>query len=198
MREPFTLTIQPLQNNESLATLFQQRLAVPNGRSISPKELARVTGLPFLALADEILDALRVNHHKPAVLSQKKPIELNEVSGIRLALLFKAIAPLSRVDPIRVMIRRIAAMSDEEIYYWFAKCYGEYADQATHALRVLYGVETVAVQDAVYIGQQELSKSFCACGCGRSVTSHEGQKGRPGKYFSGACRVRAHRATKTV
>src|SRR5436305_236281 len=33
---------------------------------------------------------------------------------------------------------------------------------------------------------------LCACGCGRSISSHDG-KGRPSQYFSGACRVRAHR-----
>lgn len=37
-----------------------------------------------------------------------------------------------------------------------------------------------------------MEQQLCACGCGKSVTSHDG-KGRPSKYFSGACRVRAHR-----
>src|SRR5258708_20685602 len=45
------------------------------------------------------------------LISSHKPIELNEASGIRLAVLFKALAPLSTVDAIQAMIRRIAAMS---------------------------------------------------------------------------------------
>lgn len=37
-----------------------------------------------------------------------------------------------------------------------------------------------------------MEQHLCACGCGQTVNSHAG-KGRPNKYFSGACRVRAHR-----
>lgn len=37
---------------------------------------------------------------------------------------------------------------------------------------------------------------LCACGCGFPVES-TGGKGRPGKYASGACRVRHHRAIKS-
>lgn len=38
-------------------------------------------------------------------------------------------------------------------------------------------------------------QEVCSCGCGRSVMPHDG-RGRPTKYFSGACRVRAHRRNK--
>jgi hypothetical protein len=37
-----------------------------------------------------------------------------------------------------------------------------------------------------------MEQQTCACGCGQPVISHDG-KGRPVQYFSGACRVRAHR-----
>jgi DNA adenine methylase len=37
-----------------------------------------------------------------------------------------------------------------------------------------------------------MEQHLCACGCGQVVNSHDG-KGRPNRYFSGACRVRAHR-----
>lgn len=37
-----------------------------------------------------------------------------------------------------------------------------------------------------------MDKIPCSCGCNNLVESHDG-KGRPGKYFSGACRVRAYR-----
>src|SRR5262245_17036104 len=112
--QPFTLTIQPHQNNEVVATIFQHPyLAGHKGETLAPKALESVTGLPFIALQDEILQALRINHHKPVALGNHKPIELDEPNGIRLALLFKAIAPLSTVDAIQAMIRRIATMSDE-------------------------------------------------------------------------------------
>ena len=37
-----------------------------------------------------------------------------------------------------------------------------------------------------------MEQQICACGCGNPVKSHEG-KGRPGRYFSPACRKRAQR-----
>lgn len=37
----------------------------------------------------------------------------------------------------------------------------------------------------------------CLCGCGRDVSQHEG-KGRPGRYYDGACRVRVHRSKQAV
>ena len=42
-----------------------------------------------------------------------------------------------------------------------------------------------------------MTQQICACGCGRPLPSHGG-KGRPNKYFSGACRVRAHRKKDTA
>lgn len=40
-----------------------------------------------------------------------------------------------------------------------------------------------------------MEQQTCACGCGRSVFSHDG-KGRPGLYFNAACRKRAERQRK--
>lgn len=144
--QPFTMTIQPLRNNEVIATIFQQRSpAVPGGRAIPRKELTSVTGPPLASIQDDLLEALRVNHYKPAVLSQREPIiELNEASGVRLALLFKTVTALASVDAIRAMQRGVAAMSDELCYYWFSQCYGEYADRATRALHILHGAETLS------------------------------------------------------
>lgn len=142
---PFAMTIQPIGNDEVVATILQQRSpAIPGGRAIPRQQLASVSGLPFVALQDEILEVLRANHHKPALLSQRKPIELNEESGVRIALLFKTMAPLSTVDAMRAMQRGIAAMSDELCYYWFALCFGEHADRAVRALHILYGAETLS------------------------------------------------------
>jgi hypothetical protein len=37
-----------------------------------------------------------------------------------------------------------------------------------------------------------MEQQFCVCGCGNLVMPHDG-KGRPGRYFSAACRKRAQR-----
>jgi hypothetical protein len=145
MMHPFTMTVQTLGDNEAVATIFQQRSpAVPGGRPIPRERLASVTGLPFVALKDEIQEALRANHHKPAVLSQRRSIELNEASGVRLALLFKTVTALASLNAIGAMQRGIATMSEELCYYWFALCYGERADRAVRALHILYGAETLS------------------------------------------------------
>jgi hypothetical protein len=109
--QPFILTIEPQPNNEVVATIAQQPFpAKRQGRTLPFNPLESITGLPFVTLSDEILAALRANHKKPAVLKSRRPIELDEPSGIRLALLFKAIAPLCTVEAIQAMIRRIGAM----------------------------------------------------------------------------------------
>src|SRR5579862_392304 len=98
MKQPFILTIQTA-NSEGRASICEQLLlALPHGKPISPRELASISGLPFASVQDDILRELRANHHKPAVLLQGKPIELDEVSGVRLTLLFKTIATLSSRD----------------------------------------------------------------------------------------------------
>lgn len=146
MKQPFILTIQTT-SSEGRASICEQRLlALPYGKAISPRELASIGGLPFASVQDDILRELRANHHKPAVLLQGKPIELDEVSGVRLTLLFKTIATLSSRDAIQTMQWKIAAMSPEETYYWFAKCYGENEERAVHSFRILHGAEPIPLQ----------------------------------------------------
>ena len=64
---------------------------------------------------------------------------LSEESGVRLTVMFKALAALSNLDRIRVMQQAIWAMSDEEMYYWFSKCSGPNGRQGVRALRILCG-----------------------------------------------------------
>lgn len=139
----FTLIVQS-SNSDATATLFEHPFSA-NDTHTPLKALESVTGLPLKCLHDDVLEALRANQHKPATLFQSKMVELklNEVSGIRLAVLFKATASLSTVKTIRAMRKGIATMCDEEVYYWFAKCYySNYAARATEALRILHGVES--------------------------------------------------------
>jgi len=62
---------------------------------------------------------------------------LPETAGIRLALGFCGIKPIRRVDRMRALARGIARMSDEECYYWHAKCRSPSSPNGEKALRTM-------------------------------------------------------------
>ncbi len=62
---------------------------------------------------------------------------LPETVGVRLALGFVGVKPIQRVDRMRALCRGIARMSDEECYYWHAKCRSPSSPSGEKALRTL-------------------------------------------------------------
>lgn len=64
-------------------------------------------------------------------------VYLPESVGVRLAVTFAGIKPIRRVDRMRAFARGVARMSDEECYYWFAKCRSPSSQNGAKALRVL-------------------------------------------------------------
>ncbi len=62
---------------------------------------------------------------------------LPETVGVRLALGFVGAKPIQRVDRMRALCRGIARMSDEECYYWHAKCRSPSSPSGEKALRTL-------------------------------------------------------------
>jgi hypothetical protein len=62
---------------------------------------------------------------------------LPETVGVRLALAFRGIKPIQRVDRMRAFCRGIARMGDEECYYWHAKCRAPSSPNGEKALRTL-------------------------------------------------------------
>jgi hypothetical protein len=88
---------------------------------------------------DAVVSAVRNSGHQASVLafSRKAPIKLDEPSGVRLALILVATQPLTKHDRIRNLIAGINAMSIEESYYWYAKCFGAESSNARKALRTL-------------------------------------------------------------
>lgn len=138
----FQLTVEPLPNASYSLSVFQRPFpASRNGRALPFIKMGSIDGLALLSVWDMVLDVLRSNHHKPAAIQhgRKEQLGLSEESGVRLALLFKAIAPLSNLDHIRALQQAIWAMSDEEAYYWFAKCHGPNGRRGMRALRILCG-----------------------------------------------------------
>ena len=103
-------------------------------------------GDPLRAVADHLLAALRANGYKATDLSRAagsdEPFYLDELSGLRLALILLAVKPLTRHGRMEAIGLGVQAMSAEEAYYWFSKCSaGPGASQAQKALRLLLSIE---------------------------------------------------------
>lgn len=138
----FHLAVEPLPNASCSLTVLQRPFpASHNGRALPAVKVGSIDGLALSSAWDIVLDVLRSNHYQPTALQQnkKKRFGLREESGVRLALLFKALAPLANLDHIRALQQGIWAMSDEEAYYWFAKCHGSNGQRGLRALRMLLG-----------------------------------------------------------
>jgi hypothetical protein len=138
----FQLAVKPLPNASYALTVLQRPFpASRNGRTLPCIKMGSIDGLALISTQDIVLDVLRSNHYKPTVIQhdKKKHLGLSEESGIRLSVLFKAISSLSNLDHIRTLQQTIWAMSDEEAYYWFAKCYGPNGRRGVRALRILFG-----------------------------------------------------------
>ena len=98
------------------------------------------------AVSDHLLNALRSNGYKATDLARaagsERPFYLDELTGLRLALILLAVKPLSRHDRIEAIGQGVQAMGDEEAYYWFSKCSaGAGAVRARRALRILLADE---------------------------------------------------------
>ena len=102
-------------------------------------KIARIDGGRFRALSPLIeettdgaeLDAMAVT------TSGAGDVFLPETVGVRLALAFRGIKPLRRVDRMRALCRGVAHMGDEECYYWHAKCRSPSSPNGEKALRTL-------------------------------------------------------------
>ena len=103
-------------------------------------------GDPLRAVSDHLLTALRANGYKATDLARAAgsddPFYLDELTGLRLALILLAVKPLTRHDRIEAIGQGVQAMGDEEAYYWFSKCSaGPDALRAQKALRILLAGE---------------------------------------------------------
>jgi len=142
MQHPFQLLVEPLSNASYALTVLQRPFpAELHGQMLPSINTGSIDGLALVSAQDIILDVLRMNHHKPRALhcSKKTRLGLNEASDVRLSVLFKTIAQVSNLDHLRVIQQSVWAMSDEEAYYWFAKCSGPHGNRGVRALRILHG-----------------------------------------------------------
>jgi hypothetical protein len=149
---PFELRVLPAAHPSDYRLALTQRLVEPLAEPDAPVELRRVAelgGPARRAVTDQVLDALRQHGYAAAALtpSRREPFLLAEEAGVRLGLLFLALGPLSKLARIEAVAQGIRAMTAEELYYWYSKCFTPGsaphppADRARKALRVLLAEE---------------------------------------------------------
>ena len=86
--------------------------------------VVRSWGPNLTAVGDHILDALRAAGCRTGDLTRtrRRPFALPEKVGVRLGLVLLAVKPLRKVRRIEAASSAVRDMSDDEAYYWFAKC----------------------------------------------------------------------------
>jgi hypothetical protein len=143
-QHPFVLYTIPEGGNGYRVALYQwlRRNGDTERRAPGAMWEIELGGDPLRAVADHLLHALRASGYKATDLARaagsEKPFYLDELTGLRLALILLAVKPLTRHDRIEAIGQGVQAMGDEEAYYWFSKCSaGPEALRAQKALRVL-------------------------------------------------------------
>ena len=127
----------------SLAFWEQPSKSEKNVKGSKQKEI-KIWGLPLKVLTETLLKTLKRQGYRPTALTpqRKDPFSLDEISGVRLGLFFFALKPLRKVTRMEEIIAGLERMSDEEVYYWYAKCTnGRNAPHARKALRILLSGE---------------------------------------------------------
>jgi hypothetical protein len=120
--------------------IYGLRLEETNGsKATSPKTLIELRAAEVGGLMETLQQALRASHQQRTALSaaRRKPIPLDESSGVRLAVALLTVQPISRRSRREAILGGVAAMSTEEAYYWFSRVTGPVASRARRALRIL-------------------------------------------------------------
>jgi len=114
---------------------------LPNGRADEPHKVVFAAGRNLQAVGDHVLEALRQAGLRPSELrrTRSKPFHLPEQAGVRLGLALLATKPLRKIRRIEEISGAVRTMSDDEAYYWFAKCTDpDYGLRAQRAFRDLW------------------------------------------------------------
>lgn len=115
-------------------------IAETNGTPDNTRTVATVRPADLARLTDTIHQALRESGRPVTAVnpSRKKPVPIDESAGVRLALAARSVDPIRRRPRARAVLDGIAAMSDEETYYWYAKTtHSDTGNRALRALRLL-------------------------------------------------------------
>lgn len=141
---PFALYAIPEKDGGYRVALYQwlQRDGRVGERAPGALWSVELGGDALRAVADHLLAALRANGYKATDLARaagaEEPFYLDELTGLRLALILMAVKPVSLHERIEAIGLGVQAMSAEEAYYWFSKCSaGVGTLRAQKALRIL-------------------------------------------------------------
>lgn len=125
---------------DSDGTAYGLTIAETNGHADHTLTVAVIRPADVPRLTDTVQATLRASKKPPTSIgpSRKQPVDIDEAPGVRLTLTALGIEPLRRRDRSREIIEGIAAMSDEEAYYWYAKVtHPDTGGRALRALRLL-------------------------------------------------------------
>lgn len=89
---------------------------------------------------EAITGLLRANGNNVSP-SRRKPVPLDEDTGVRLVLTLLATAPVTKPYRTALIADGIARMSVEEAFYWYAHCASPDSSRALKALRIFLADE---------------------------------------------------------
>lgn len=94
-------------------------------------------------IMERALGAVRAAGYAPSDLSSRRraPFRLGDVVGVRFALTMLATGPLRKPSRVAAIAAAVDRLSDEEAYYWYAKCVGESARRSQRAFRLMLAEE---------------------------------------------------------
>lgn len=126
--------------------MLSQRVPGGNGHASSSKRIITIEGDKVLYLLPTLAELLHRAGFRPDRLEGKprSVFRLEEADAARMGLLLKVVMPLQNVSRLRLVRTGILDMSDEEVYYWYAKVAsrnGNRSNGALRALRLLLGGE---------------------------------------------------------
>jgi hypothetical protein len=128
---------------ETFGSVFEASADSDDGRwewdDWTAVKVTRLSESRLRSILPLIRETLRGADRDESVLTAGGAVEvfLPETVGVRLALGFLGVKPIQRVDRMRAFCRGIARMSDEECYYWHAKCRSPSSPNGEKALRTL-------------------------------------------------------------
>ena len=146
MKRQFELKVVKRKEDEIGLSFSEQ----PSRSDISSKSKKnkvkeiKIWGLSLKVMTETLLNTLKKQGYKPTALTLKRrePFRLKENTGVRMGLFFFTLKPLRKVSRMEEIINGIERMSDEEAFYWYAKCAnGINARRSRKALRILLSDE---------------------------------------------------------
>lgn len=135
----FQLTVEPVSAND-----YGLRLEESGGASKeATRPVANLGPSASRRLVEQAMDALQASGFRRSDLSaqRRQPFPLQEHYGVRLALAMVATGPLHKRARVEAVLSGVARMSEEETYYWYAKCLGGEASRGRRSLRLLLAEE---------------------------------------------------------